>query len=240
MTDSTTSALPQVHSKYPRPAVAVDLVLMSIVDGAPAVMLMRRDDEIGGGRWVLPGGIVRIDEAVDDTADRILRDKAQMSGAFIEQLYTFGRVDRDSRGRVISVAYFGLLPTAQFAPALAHRSDLMLARVDVPWSGESGGPVRVMGHDGELTLAFDHAEILATAILRLRGKLDYTAVGFALLPERFTLHALQHVHETILGTKLNKPAFRRRMLDRGWLEATGERATGSSHRPAELFRYKPR
>lgn len=225
-------------SNHQRPAVTVDLVLMSIIDRAPSVLLMRRDDEVGGARWALPGGFVHIDEAIDATAERILRDKAHMSGAYIEQLFTFGRVDRDPRMRVITVAYFGLLPRERFAPALNGRDDLDLARVQVPWTGESGGPVRAIGLEGELALAFDHADILATAILRLRGKLDYSPVGFALLPELFTLRQLQDVHEAILGVKLNKPAFRRRMLDRGWLEATGLRETGSSYRPAELFRYK--
>jgi len=228
----------QTEFNHPRPAVTVDLVLMSIVDGAPAVLLMRRDHDVGGGYWALPGGFVHIDEAIDATAERILRDKAHMSGAYIEQLFTFGRVDRDPRMRVITVAYFGLLPPERFAPALKGKDDLDLAHVEVAWAGESGGPVTAIGLDGELALAFDHADILATAILRLRGKLDYSPVGFALLPELFTLRQLQDVHEAILGVKFNKPAFRRRMLDRGWLAATGLRETGSSYRPAELFRYK--
>lgn len=222
----------------PRPAVTVDLVLMSIVNRAPAVLLMRRDDDVGSARWALPGGFVHINEAVQATAERVLGDKANMSGAYIEQLYTFGGVDRDPRLRVITVAYFSLLSAERFAHALKGRDDLILARIDVPWSGETGGPVTVAGPDGDMALAFDHADILATAILRLRGKLDYSPVGFALLPELFTLRQLQDVHEAILGVKLNKPAFRRRMLDRRWLEATGLRETGSSYRPAELFRYK--
>jgi 8-oxo-dGTP diphosphatase len=224
---------------YDHPAVTVDLVLMSIIDGAPAVLLMRRDGDIGDGHWSLPGGFVNMDEAVDATAERILNDKANMSGAYIEQLFTFGRVDRDPRMRVITVAYFGLLPAECFAPALKDRDDLVLARIDVPWLGEAGGPVTALGRDGPLKLAFDHADILATAILRLRGKLDYSPIGFALLPDQFTLRDLQNVHEAILGVTLNKPAFRRRMLDRAWLHATGNREIGSSFRPAELFRHKP-
>ena len=109
----------------------------------------------------------------------------------------------------------------------------------MPWSGEAGGPVEVRLTDGDpLTLAFDHGDMLGVAMRRLRGKLDYSGVAFALLPECFTLHALQDVHEAILDTRLHKPAFRRRMLDRGWLEATGERETGASFRPAELYRFR--
>jgi len=224
--------------RFAHPAVTVDLVLMSIVDGVPAALLMRREPAPGEGLWALPGGFVQIDEPLDATARRILRDKARMTDAYIEQLFTFGAIERDPRMRVITVAYFGLLPAAQFTAALQSGSDLILAEIDVPWSGEVGGAVTALGDDGPLDLAFDHAEILATAILRLRGKLDYSPVGFALLPDMFTLRQLQDVHEAILGIKLNKPAFRRRMLDRGWLEATGTRETGSSYRPAELFRHK--
>lgn len=239
MSQSLKNERSRAEFQHPRPAVTVDLVLMSIVDSTLAVLLMRRDDDTGGRCWALPGGFVHIDEAVDATAERILRNKARMLGAYIEQLFTFGCVDRDPRMRVITVAYFGLLRAEYFAPALKDNDDLALARVDVPWSGETGGAVMALGMDGELALAFDHADILSTAILRLRGKLDYSPVGFALLPEQFTLRQLQDVHEAILGVKLNKPAFRRRMLDRGWLEATGKREVGSSYRPAELFRHKP-
>ena len=224
--------------RFAHPAVTVDLVLMSIVEGVPAALLMRRETGTGKDLWALPGGFVRIDEPLDSTARRILSDKARMTDAYIEQLFTFGAVARDPRMRVITIAYFGLLPAAQFATALEGGSDLVLAEIDVPWSGETGGDVTALGDDGALDLAFDHADILATAILRLRGKLDYSPVGFALLPDLFTLRQLQDVHEAILGVKLNKPAFRRRMLDRGWLEATGTRETGSSYRPAELFRHK--
>lgn len=224
--------------QFPHPAVTVDLVLMSIVEGVPAALLMRRGADEGEDLWALPGGFVQIDEPLDATAIRILRDKARMTDAYIEQLFTFGAVERDPRMRVITVAYFGLLPAMQFAKALHGASDLVLAEIDVPWSGEAGGPVTALGDEGPLALAFDHADVLATAILRLRGKLDYSPVGFALLPELFTLRQLQDVHEAILGVKLNKPAFRRRMLDRGWLEATGTREAGSSYRPAELFRHK--
>ena len=223
-------------SVYERPAVTVDLVLMSIIDGAPAALLIRREEHPALGLWSLPGGFVRIDEALDDAARRILHEKAQME-AYIEQLYTFGRVDRDPRMRVITIAYFALLPADQFAAALKANRHLALARIAVGWPGESGGPVEAIGEDGPLPLAFDHQEILSLAILRLRGKLDYSPVGFALLPPLFTLRQLQDVHEAILGVPLNKSAFRRRMLDRGWLAPTGARETGASFRPAELFRF---
>ncbi|MCW6532254.1 NUDIX hydrolase [Sphingomonas sp. MMSM20] len=224
---------------YERPSVTVDLILMSVVDGAPAVLLTRRDRHPFAGAWALPGGFVGIGESLDEAAHRILIEKARMSDAYVEQLYTFGAVDRDPRTRIISVAYFALLPADRFTAALKSAPELALAELTVPWSGETGGPVEAcIGNGNPLQLAFDHGEMLGLAMRRLRGKLDYSGIAFALLPERFTLRALQDIYEAILDTKLNKPAFRRRMLDRGWLEATGERETGASFRPAELYRYR--
>jgi 8-oxo-dGTP diphosphatase len=221
-------------------SVAVDLVLMSVVDGAPAALLIRRAEHPHLGRWALPGGFVQPDESIDAAARRVLATRAHMEGAYVEQLYSFGAVDRDPRMRIISIAHFALLPADRFAAALRADPGLMLARIAVPWAGEAGGPVEALSADGTpLPLAFDHADILGVAMLRLRGKLDYSEVAFALLPDRFTLRALQDVHEAILATSLNKPAFRRRLLDSGRLEPTGERETGASFRPAELYRRKP-
>ena len=226
-------------SAYERPALAVDLVLMGLRAGRPAALLLRRDWHPHAGRWALPGGFVGVDEALDAAAERVLREKAQLSHAHLEQLYTFGAVSRHPRMRIVTVAYLALLTEAALAEAMARAPELRAAAIDAPWAGETGGSVTALSAEGEpLTLAFDHADILALAVLRLRGKLDYSDVGFALLPERFTLRELQDVHEAILGTALNKPAFRRRMLDKGWLAPTGQHEAGTSFRPAELYRFR--
>ena len=227
---------PRDPAAYERPSVAVDLVLMSIVDAAPAVLVMRRAEPPFAGQWALPGGFVRIDESLDAAARRILRDKARMDGAYVEQLYTFGALGRDPRARVITTAYLALLSAESFAVALRAAPELKLAKILTAWAGEAGGPAGVAIESVAAPLAFDHADILGTAMLRLRGKLDYSNVAFALLPETFTLRELQDIYEAVLGLTLNKPAFRRRMLDKGWLEATGARESGASFRPAELFR----
>jgi 8-oxo-dGTP diphosphatase len=113
--------------------------------------------------------------------------------------------------------------------------------VRVPWPGETGGPVEALGDDGApLPLAFDHADILGLALKRLRGKIDYSPVGFQLLPPEFTLRQLQDVHEVVQGRALNKDSFRRRVLASGQLEATGERERDVSYRPAELYRFTRR
>jgi 8-oxo-dGTP diphosphatase len=226
-------------SVYERLTLAVDLVLLGLSGGRLAALLLGRQAHPHAGRWALPGGLVGIDEPLEAAAARVLRDKAGLTQAHLEQLYTFGGLDRDPRMRIVSVAYLALLSERAFAEALAGGSGLVAATLDVPWAGEAGGPVTARTAGGApLPLAFDHAEILALAVLRLRGKLDYSEVGFALLPEHFTLRQLQDVHEAILGAPLNKPAFRRRMLDRGWLSATGLREAGTSFRPAELYRFQ--
>ena len=232
---------------FPRPALTVDLVLMGLRAGRPAVLLMPRTEHPHAGRWALPGGFVRLDETLDGAAERVLRTKAgftpaEVAEAHREQLYTFGALDRDPRMRIVTVAYLALMPEAAFTRALARAAGLSAALLAVPWAGEAGGPITAFAADDPdgatpLHLAFDHAAILALAMQRLRGKLDYSDVAFALLPETFTLRQLQDAHEAILGTSLNKPAFRRRMLDRGWLAPTGAREAGTSFRPAELYRF---
>ncbi|MFC4255023.1 NUDIX domain-containing protein [Altererythrobacter xixiisoli] len=219
---------------YDRPSLTVDLVLFGISQGQPAVLLLRRDDHPFANHWALPGGFVAMDEGLEDAAQRVLADKARLQAAHVhlEQLYTFGAVDRDPRMRIISVAWLALLDDTAFASALAGNPALIPARVVL-----DGDHATVIDPDGAaLPIAFDHAQIIALALTRLRGKLDYSDVGFALLPACFTLRELQHVHEAILGTPLNKPAFRRRMLDKGWLTPTGTREQGTSYRPAELYR----
>jgi 8-oxo-dGTP diphosphatase len=218
---------------FERPSVAIDLVLMTVQEGRLGVLAIRRDDQ-PAARWALPGGFVHIHDSLDDTVTRILREKARVPDAFVEQLFTFGRPDRDPRGRVISVAYYALVPVERLKGGLAASPDLALAEIRLAVTGEQASIVLADGRAERL--AFDHGEILATAVARLRGKLDYSTVGLELLPRLFTLRQLQEVHEAILGVPLAKPAFRRKVLDRGLLKATGRLEAGRAFRPAELFR----
>jgi 8-oxo-dGTP diphosphatase len=226
-------------SLYERPSVAVDVALLTAAEGALHAVLFRRPEPPQRGRFQLPGGFVGMEEALEAAAARLLGAKAGVEGVFLEQLYTFGAPGRDPRTRVISVAYYALVEGPRLA---ALRPGSVLARLRVPWEGEQGGPVEAIGpgEGGErsLPLAFDHAEMLGTAVKRLRGKLEYTPVGLELLGERFTLAELQAVHETILGRPVNKDSFRRRMVASGMIEATGELRSGGQHRPAELFKRK--
>ena len=226
---------------FDRTSVAVDVALLSIHEGELRVLLTRRDLQPQAGSWAVPGGFVRADEALDAAAERVIADKARLKDIFVEQLYTFGAPGRDPRTRVVTVAYFALVPLA----ALAHldapdaAGSRLVAALTVPWDGEAGGPVGItMGSGAPGALAFDHADILGMAVKRLRGKLGYTDIGFALLPERFTLRELRLVHETILARPINKDSFRRRILAAGLVEDTGERQSEVGHRPARLYRRK--
>jgi 8-oxo-dGTP diphosphatase len=213
--------------------VAVDVVVLTVVDGGLRVALYERYEAPQVGLCALPGGFVRMDEGLDDAARRLLAHKAGLTDVFVEQLYTFGEPGRDPRGRVITVAYYALVDAARFARARG-----VPCRVVVPWPGETGGPVDLIDDEGRpRELAFDHASILGAAVKRLRGKLDYTPVGFPLLPPEFTLRQLQDVHEAVRGEAVNKDSFRRRMLASGYLEATGSHERDVTWRPAELYRF---
>jgi 8-oxo-dGTP diphosphatase len=181
-----------------------------------------------------------MDESLEAAAVRVLGTKTGLTQAFLEQLYTFGKPDRDPRTRIISVTYYALVDPHRFKQLTVPHEDATVARI-VP-SKAASSPLNVTlksTANKVLELAFDHQEILAMAVQRLRGKIDYTAVGFELLPPSFTLFQLQKVHETVLGRTLNKDSFRRRMLASGQLEPTGEIQQDVDHRPASLYRFVP-
>jgi len=222
---------------FQAPAIAVDLAMICVKDGTLRCVVMRRKDgpEMGGD-WALPGGFVHRDGSLAETVARVLREKTGLEGVHFEQLASYGDPGRDPRGHVISVVYLAIVPAAALEAGVAANDVLELGRVVVDWSGEAGGAARVLdGAGAEMPLAFDHADILGDMVKRLRGKLDYTPVGFEFLPPRFTLRAVQEVHEAILDQSLTKPAFRRKLLDRHALRATGVRESGGAYRPAELY-----
>jgi len=207
---------------YERPSVTVDVVLFALRDQELQVLLVRRSGWPYQGYWAIPGGFVHMEESLDEAALRELEEEAGVSDVYLEQLYTFGGPDRDPRTRVITVAYMAVVSADQIS--LRAGSDAAEAR----WWSMSALPGR---------LAFDHAEILSYALTRLRYKLEYTAVGFQLLPEEFTLPELQTAYEIILGEKLDKANFRKKLARGNVVESTGRyRETGG--RPAELYRYR--
>ena len=227
--------------RFERPSVTVDVVLLTASEGSLFTTLVRRRAHPFQGNWALPGGFVRMEETLEAAAARVLHKKVGLSDVFLEQLYTFGDPGRDPRTRVLSVAHMALIDGRRFEAAQPPREGAVVGRVQVEWAGETGGPVSVLDEKGEpYELAFDHEDILGMAVKRIRGKLDYTPIGFQLLGDRFTLLDLQKVHETVLGHPVNKDSFRRRMLASGQLEATGERQREVGHRPAALYRFARR
>jgi 8-oxo-dGTP diphosphatase len=207
--------------KYPRPSVTVDCVIFGLDDSNELrVLLIERAHDPYAGHWALPGGFVDEDEDLDTAARRELQEETGVINVFIEQLYTFGAPNRDPRGRVISIAYYALVNLAEH-PVIPD-SDAKRAE----WFKVSELP----------QLAFDHDEIMAKAIERLRSKVLYKPIGFELLPEKFTLTDLQKLYETILGQQLNRRNFRSKMLKLGLLEQL-ERQKNVAHRPAYLYTF---
>ncbi len=225
---------------WPRPSVTVDVVVLTVEDEALHAALYQRQIDPDPGTWALPGGFVNMDESLEQAAARVLATKVGLAKVFLEQLFTFGDVQRDPRGRVITVAYYALVDAAHFR--VARLPTAVSARLDIPWPGETGGPVSALDPvaNTPLPLFLDHADILGLAVKRLRGKLDYSPVGFQLLPLEFTLRELQEVHETVRAEPLNKDSFRRKMLASGLLEATGNHEQNVAYRPAELYRFARR
>ncbi len=207
--------------EYPRPALTVDCVVFGLDDEDLKLLLIERDLEPFVGCWALPGGFVQMEEPLEEAARRELQEESGLRDVFLEQLYTFGSVGRDPRGRVVSVAYYALVNI------LDHQVQAATDARRAAWFSVADPP----------TLAFDHAEILQVAHRRLVGKVRYQPIGFELLPPKFTLSQLQHLYETVLETRFDKRTFRRKVLSMDLLEETDEVQTDVAHRAARLYRF---
>lgn len=210
--------------EHPRPMVVVDCVVFGVESRRLKVLLVRRGRPPFAENWALPGGFVEIDEPLEAAALRELREETGIRDLYLEQLYTFGDPKRDPRGRVISVAYYGLVKLAEHAATAGDDA------ADARWIDVS----RAKG------LAFDHDAIVRSAWERLRAKVRYQPVGFELLPRKFTLSQLQELYEIILDRRLDKRNFRRRILEMGLLVALDETQSDVRHRAARLYRFDKR
>lgn len=213
-------ALPQAET---RPVVAVDIVVLTVREHRLEVLLVRRRHWPFEGVWAIPGSFVRPDESLEDAARRKLEEETGARDVYLEQLYTFGEPQRDPRSRVITVVYYALLrPDQLHLPSGSGREAQLFEMYHLP------------------ELAFDHAAILKYTLLRLRGKLEYTNIGFQLLAPEFTLSELQDVYEAILNRRLDKRNFRKKLLLTRIVEPTLHTRMGGQHRPAQLYRFNPR
>lgn len=206
-----------------RPAVTVDVVLLTVLRRRLDVLLVRRPRPPYEGMWAIPGGFVAPHESLEDAALRVLEQMTGARDVYLEQVYTFGDPERDPRMRVITVVYYALI-----------RPELLRLQ-------EREGPSesrRYWAYQAP-PLAFDHEQILRYTLQRLRGKLEYTTVGFQLLGNEFTLSELQEVYEAILNRTLDKRNFRKKLLMTRIVEPTQHTKMVGQHRPARLYRFNP-
>jgi 8-oxo-dGTP diphosphatase len=196
------------------------VVLFTIRNDTLCLLLIERASPPCQGMWALPGGFLEIDEDLEACAKRELLEETGVEGVYLEQLYTFGDLNRDPRERVISVTYFALCQSSNLLPEAS--SDAALTA----WFSISKLP----------TLAFDHEKIVELAHKRLLSKLSYSTIAFKMLPKCFTLSQLQSVYETLLNEKLDKRNFRKGILARNIIEETGEFTRTGNHRPAKTYR----
>lgn len=203
--------------------ITVDIVIFTIRDQVLQVLLVKRGVPPFQGQAAIPGGFIRDGESLEIAAERELYEETGVRNVFLEQLYSFGDPKRAPRGRVITIAYYALVASDKLS--LVAGADA----AEAEWFPVNNVP----------PLAFDHKHILEYAVERLRNKLEYTTVGFQLLPQKFTLSELQSVYEAILGRRLDKRNFRRRIALLAILKPLREwQRTG--RKPAQLFRFSGR
>ncbi|MFF3874221.1 NUDIX domain-containing protein [Streptomyces sp. NPDC001978] len=206
-------------------AVTVDLAVLTLRAGALHVLLVERGQEPYAGHWALPGGFVLPDESAETAARRELAEETGLSDVrelHLEQLRTYSEPGRDPRMRVVSVAFTALLPDPP-----------------EPHAGSDAAQARWLPYDTAKPLAFDHDRILADAHDRVGARLEYTCLATAFCPSEFTLGELQQVYETVWGTPLDRPNFRRKVLATpGFVEPVpgAARLTGGRGKPAALYR----
>lgn len=257
-------------SKFEKLSLTADTLIFSVADEEVSnyrklpekkfsVLLVKRNNYPFKDKWCIPGGFVGIRETIDEAAKRILKVETNLHDIYMEQLYTFGNVDRDPRMRVISTAYMALVDKNRLKDHLSDNASWFQMNIL-----EDGKEVQVTFDNGVENfsiivekvlknstsdryeyvikknnyLAFDHAKVIVIGISRLKNKVGYTDIVFNMMPKYFTLGELQQVYEVILGKKLLDPAFRRIIKDK--VQKTEKMQTGGGHRPSVLFQYKER
>jgi 8-oxo-dGTP diphosphatase len=203
--------------------VAVDVVLFTIEEGALEALVVKIREGPFAGRWAFPGGLVAAGERLEAAARRELYEKTGVKDIYLEQLYTFGDPGRDPSRHIVAVTYFALVPQRG---RFLRRGEKY---ADIAWL-----PVRDLP-----PLAYDHRRVAEYALGRLQAKLGYTNIVYSLLPDEFTLGEIQEIYEIILGRRLDRRNFRRKLLALGLLSPVHKKRYGA-HRPASLYRFSER
>ena len=207
--------------QYNNPALAADLVIFGYHQNSLSVLLLNRKEAPFENTWTLPGAFLQLEESFREVCVRILHTKLGFGDVFLEQLYSFDDVNRDPRGRVVSVAYYALVNPQKFAVVAGSMAN------DVKWFPVNEVP----------DLGFDHAVIFEAALQRLKSKILYYPVGFQLLDEVFTMTELHELYECILGIGIDRRNFRRKILESGYVIATGQKRAGLKNRHPDLYKF---
>lgn len=202
-------------------AFSVDNIIFGFDQDALKVLLIKRASEPFMGQWALPGDLVRPDEDLDEAAFRVLEQLTGVKDVYLEQVHTFGEVNRHPRGRVITIAYYSLVNIKNVSIRAASFAD------KVAWK-----EVRSIN-----SLAFDHFSIMQTCLRRLRADVKVQPIGFELLPPKFTLTELQRLYESVLEKDLDKRNFRKKILSMNVLRSLEEQQKNVAHRPAMLYSF---
>lgn len=205
--------------KYPHPAVTSDCVIFGFDGVAIKVLLIQRGIEPYKGKWAFPGGFMNIDETIEECAKRELEEETGLKASSLEQFYTFTDVNRDPRERVITVAHYALVRLSDVKGGDDAMSAKWFAMNEIP------------------SLAFDHDRILRIAVNRLKERICFEPIGFELLPEIFTMSALQNLYEAILEMKFDRRNFYNKMLKLGILSEAEERPKNASRRTPIKYRF---
>jgi len=211
-------------------AFTVDSVVFGFDEGDLKILLIKRGEEPFAGKWALPGYFVKKTETLDSAAERVLEELTGLKNVYLEQVHSFGKIDRHPAGRVITCGYFALIKIKDYKIK----------------PGSTGLAKRAEWHSfkelGEL--AFDHNEVIDYAFRMLKRRVRTQPIGFELLPPKFTLTQLQHLYEAILlsdalpeNNKLDKRNFRKKILSMNLLVDLNEYQEGVAHRPAKLYRF---
>lgn len=204
---------------YPRPSVTTDCVIFGYDGKDLKVLLVERGIYPFKGMWAFPGGYLQMDETALECARRELKEETGLEDSYMEQFHTFSAVDRDPRGRVITIAH------------------LALVKISEVHAGDDAAKARWFSVNDVPQLAFDHDMILREALKTIRQKIHFEPVGFELLPEKFTMPQLQNLYESILDVRFDRRNFSNKMQHLGILEDTGDRPADASSRIPVVYRF---